>query len=96
MRNTTRTKHQFTPAMGPVLEVCAECGQGESYRDHYTKAEREIQRQVGELVGEMIRDADKRNRAFVGGVDEAVNALHAHTDAMRDLREALADLGLLS
>lgn len=56
-------------------------------------------RQVGELVGAMIRDADARNAdpsVTLISYDSLIKALHAHTDAMRDLREALITLGLLA
>lgn len=55
-------------------------------------------RQVGELVGAMIRDADARNAdpSAILSPSDSLKALHAHTDAMRDLREALITLGLLA
>lgn len=57
-----------------------------------------IRRQVSELVGEMIKAADARNNVAPIPTDpsEVMRALYAHTDAMRDLREALAHLGILS
>lgn len=48
---------------------------------------------VAELVGRMIADADKRNAAIA---TPRMADLYAHTDAMRDLRDALVDAGLLA
>lgn len=62
----------------------------------YTLVRTETVQEMGALVRRTIADADARNMAFADDNASPTVKLHAHTDAMRDLRDALRREGLIS